>query len=86
MPRSGCSALHEVNTNLKKNSKVIFSKINNDIQKETSANQLKGSSSVIEWFVNNKEMKRLSFMVFDTESFYPSITEPLFNNAIPFAK
>ena len=41
---------------------------------------------VIEWFVNIKEKERSSFMVFDIESFYPSITEHLFTNAIQFAK
>ena len=67
-------------------SKVILDKINNHIQKETSANQWKDTSSVIEWFVNIKEKERSSFMVFDIESFYPSITECLFTNAIQFAK
>ena len=41
---------------------------------------------VIECFVNIKEKERSSFMVFDIESFYPSITEHLFTNAIQFAK
>ena len=41
---------------------------------------------MIEWFVNIKEKERSSFMVFDIESFYPSITERLFTNAIRFAK
>ena len=41
---------------------------------------------MIEWFVNIKEKERSSFMVFDIESFYPSITECLFTNAIRFAK
>ena len=67
-------------------SKVILDKINNRIEKKTSANQWRGTSSVIEWFVNIKEKERSSFMVFDIESFYPSITERLFNNAIQFAK
>ena len=41
---------------------------------------------MIEWFVNIKEKERSSFMVFDIESFYPSIAERLFTNAIQFAK
>ena len=43
-------------------------------------------SLVIEWFVNIKEKERSSFLVFDIESFHPSITERLFNNSIHFAK
>ena len=41
---------------------------------------------MIEWFVNIKEKERSSFIVFDIESFYPSITEHLFTNAIQFSK
>lgn len=50
------------------------------------ANQWKDTSSLIEWFVSIKEKKRESFMVFDIGSFYPSITERLFMNAIQVAK
>ena len=43
---------------------LILDKINNHIQKETSANQWKDfrQSSVIQWFVNIKEKERSSFM------------------------
>ena len=51
----------------------VLDKVNNHIQKETFANQWKDTSSVIEWFVNIKGKERSSFMVFDIESFYPSI-------------
>ena len=73
-------------SSISKISKVIPDKINNHIQKETSGNQWKDTSSVIECFVNIKEKERSSFMTFDIESFYPSITERLFTNAIRFAK
>ena len=73
-------------SSVRKISKVILDKINNCIQKQTSANQWKDVSSVIEWFVNIKEKERSSFMVFDIERFYPSITERLFTNALRFAK
>ena len=40
-----------------------------------------------DWMVVNiKEKERSFFMVFDIQSFYPSITERLFINAIQFAK
>ena len=80
-----CRLINPSKSSVGKISKVILDKINN-IQKETSANQWKDTSSVIEWFVNIKEKERSSFMVFDIESFYPSITERLFNNAMQFAK
>ena len=40
----------------------------------------------MERLANIKEKECSSFMVFDIESSYPSITERLFNNAIQFAK
>ena len=67
-------------------SKVILDKINKHIQKETSVNQWKNTSSVIEWFANIKEKECSSFIIFDIESFYRSITKCLFTNAIKFAK
>ena len=84
--RIPCRLINPSKSSIGKISKVILDKINNHIQKETSANQWKDTSSVIQWFVNIKEKERSSFMVFDIESFYPSITERLFNNAIQFAK
>ena len=63
-----------------------INKIDNHIEKETSINQWKDISSVIEWFINIKEKERSSFMVSGIESFYPLITEGLFTNAIQFAK
>ena len=81
-----CHLINPSKSSIGKISKVILDKINNHIQKETSANQWKDTSSVIEWFVNIKERERSSFMVFDIESFYLSITERLFNNATQFAK
>ena len=65
-----CTLINPSKSCVGKISKVILDKINNHIQKETSANQWKGTSSVTEWFVNIKEKERSSFMVFDIESFY----------------
>ena len=81
-----CRLISPSKYSMGKSSKVILDKINNYIQKETSANKWKGTSSVIEWFVNIKEKERSSFMVFDVDSFYPSITQRLFTNAIQLAK
>ena len=41
---------------------------------------------MIEWFVNIKNKESSSFIVFDMENFYPSISEDLFKSAIKFAK
>ena len=76
--------INPLKSSVGKTSKVILDKINNNFQKETSANQWKNMSSVIEWLLNIKEKERLSFMVFDIEGFDPSVTESLVTNAIQF--
>ena len=81
-----CRLINPSKSSIGKISKITLDKINNHIQKETSSNQWKDRSWVVEWFVNIKEKERSSFMVFDTVSFYPSITERLFNYAIQFSE
>ena len=41
---------------------------------------------MIEWFNNFENKEWLSFMIFDIEGFYPSISDNLFIKAIQFAK
>ena len=81
-----CRLINPSKSSVGKISEVILDKINNNIQKETPTNLWKDTSSVIEMFGNIREKERSSFMVFDIESFYPSIAELLFTNAIQFAK
>ena len=64
-----CRLINPSKSSVGKISKVILDKINNHIQKETSANQWKDTSSVIEWFVNINEKERSSFVVFYVEIF-----------------
>ena len=49
-----CRLINPSKSSVGKISKVILDKINNNIQKETSVNQWKDTSTVIEWFVNIK--------------------------------
>ena len=81
-----CGMINPSKSSVGKTSKVILDKINNNFQKETSSNQWKNKSSVIEWLLNIKEKERLSVIVFDIEGFDPSITESLVTNAIQFPK
>ena len=54
----------------KKNKKIIFDKINQQIQRITKVNQWKDTSSVIEWCNNFENKERLPFMLFNIISFY----------------
>ena len=54
-----------------------------EIHAQISTNQLKDISNTSECFRKNK--KQLSFMVFNTERFYPSISKNVFMKAIQFS-
>ena len=75
-----------IKTNISKISKKILDKINEKITSSIGVNQWKNSNVVIEGFKNIQNKSKHSFIVFDIENFYPSISLTLFNNAIQFAK
>ena len=53
---------------------------------KTKVNQWKSTKATIDWFKGINDKSRFSFIKFDLDNFYPSITETLFNNAIEFAR
>ena len=57
--------------------------VNSTVQCEV--NQLENTQSVIDWYMNIRGKRNSSFVVFDIENFYPSITLELLNNAIRFS-
>ena len=71
---------------LGKVSKRILDNINKHIIEHTKVNQWKNSASVIEWFKAIKDKQQCTFIVFDIESFYPSISLDLYDKALKFAK
>ena len=71
---------------LGKVSKRILDNINKHIIEHTKVNQWKNSASVIEWFKAIKDKQQCTFIVFDIESFYPSISLDLFDKVLIFAK
>ena len=81
-----CRLINPSKSSIGKISETILDRINKSVVTSTKINQWKNTSSVIEWFkkINNKE--KSSFIQFDIESFYPSISENLFTKAIEFAK
>ena len=81
-----CRLINPSKSDIGKISKQILDKINFKIKSETKLNQWKNSTSVIEWFNNTPNKNQHRFVVFDIESFYPSISEDLFNEALSFAK
>ena len=66
-------------------SQSLLDTINANILKQTNINQWK-KSQVITSFKNIKSKKTSSFVNFDVENFYPSISIDLFTGAISYAK
>ena len=73
-------------TELGKISKRILDRINKEMLAAIQVNQWKNTKSVIEWFKSITSKNDCTFLKFDIDNFYPSITLDLFNKAIQHAK
>ena len=69
-----------------KNQQVLLAKINLSVLSSTKINKWKNKSSVIIWRDNITSKQTLSFICFDVENFYPSISSNLFKESIEFAR
>ena len=67
-------------------SKIILDRINEELRGAIRCNQWKDKDSVIDWFKAIPNKANCSFVMFDIEEFYPSITEKLLKDAIAFAE
>ena len=74
-----CRLINPSKTDIGKISKQILDRVNNTMLKKPKVNQWKNTSSVIEWHCNIKRKDQCSFVVFDIESFYLSISTKLFD-------
>ena len=53
--------------------------------KKRNFNQWKNTTAVMNWFKSIENKQRSSFICFDIEEFYPSISQDLLNKALDFA-
>ena len=67
-------------------SKHILDKINTQIRRDTGYNQRKNTAEVISWFKRLPDKKKRTFIQFDIESFYPSITLETLIKALTWAE
>ena len=72
-------------SNLGKVSKAILQKINQQIRSKTKFNQWKNSAEVIKWFNKIESKERSSFVFFDIDQFYPSISVNLLSEALDWS-
>ena len=73
-------------TDIGRASKQLLDGINKKLLLHTKVNQWKNTQSVIDWFSQIRGKRRCTFVQFDIENFYPSITAELFDKAIAYAK
>ena len=80
-----CRLINPTKSEIGKVSKGILERINSNIAKTRNFNQWKNTASVINWFKSAQNHQRSSFICFDIENFYPSISQDLLNKALDFA-
>ena len=69
-------------------SKVILQRVNADIIKKTGLKLCRSTGQVLEWYKEVVVSYRgnMSFLLYDIEEYYPSISPTLLNDALDFAK
>ena len=80
-----CHLINPSKSSIGKISKEILNRINEKIISLVTMNQWKNTSAVLKWYKKIHNKTQCSFIQFDIESFYPSITQGLMNKAIEFA-
>ena len=73
-------------TDIGRVSKAVLDRINQDLLGKIKVNQWKSDKEVVGWFKGITEKHNYTFIKFDIDNFYPSITLELFNKAIAYAK
>lgn len=80
-----CRLINPTKSEIGKVSKDILDRINTNITTKCNFNQWKNTASVIDWFKSANNKQQASFICFDIEEFYPSISKDLLNRALDFA-
>ena len=81
-----CRLINPSKWDIGKLSKIILDEINSDVPSSVQVNQWKNSQAVVEWLKNIRNKNNASFIVFNIENIYPSISPELFHKAINFVK
>ena len=80
-----CRLLNPCKPEIGRISKQIVEKLVSFVKKESGFIQWKNTKEVIDWFRNIDNKSKKSFIQFDIETFYPSITEQLLRDSIIWA-
>ena len=80
-----CRLINPTKSEIGKVSKKTLYRINSAIAKKRNFKKWKNIAAVINWFTSIKNKQHSSFICFDIEEFYPSISKDLLNKALDFA-
>ena len=81
-----CRLINPTKTEIGHISKSMLERIVKEVTLSTNFNQWRNTSTVIDWFKGLPDKPITKFIKFDICDFYPSITEPLLDKAIAFAR
>ena len=81
-----CRLIDPAKSELGKVSKKIIENINASIKTKTGANQWKNTDDVLKWFNDISDKPKCTFVQFDIEEYYPSISRDLLMKAIEYAR
>ena len=81
-----CRLINPTKSEIGSISKVHLQEINSEVRQKTKLHQWRNTSSVIDWFDELQHKSNLKLVQLDIVDFYPSITEPLLDEALRFAK
>ena len=84
--RVECRLLNPAKSNIGIISKQILEEAVAEIKLQTKSNQFQNSNEVISWFKSLENKQDFSFLKFDVVSFYPSISQHLFEETITWAR
>ena len=80
-----CRLLNPTKSELGKVSKKMLERINSELRGKTKLRQWRRTRETRDWFDNLEEKQELTFIKFDVESFYPSISDVLLKVAFEWA-
>ena len=80
-----CRLINPCKTETGRIIKQVLENTVTDVKDKTKFNHWRSTKDVTTGFENIKDKKRKSFIAFDINDFYPSITEDLLRNALDFA-
>ena len=80
-----CRLTNPTKSNIGRVRKIILDGINKKITRASKFNQWRNTASVIECLKPLKQKKHHSFICFDIEEFYPSISQDLLNKVLDLA-